>query len=170
MDTSKISDWLQIIASIGVVLGLLVVTYELRQNTAFAEAEHARYAYGMWIDVTSMELDSGIGEIVVRSVDDPNSLTKADKFNLSSWLVAIVTVYNHGDRALELGIASPQAGIIDADVRYFFASEYSREWFNVNTHWMRPRVAETIARVIDSTPIDTEWIPNQNYYGDDSIE
>jgi len=56
MQSSKLNSYLQVLASVGVLIGLLVVAYELRQNTAIAAAEHSRELHLAWIGVASFEL------------------------------------------------------------------------------------------------------------------
>ena len=163
MDTTKVNDKLQLLASIGVLVGLFVVAYELRQNKAFAEAEHNRGTYGMWMQATSLEMESDIGELVIKSIEDPNNLSKPEKFRVNAWLTHIVSIYDHGDRALELGVATPSTHISEAEALYYFSSDYSRQWFKANRYWMRPYVAETISRAIESTPVSTNWNPVEIY-------
>ena len=163
MDSTKLSDFLQLLASIGVLVGLLIVAYELRQNKLFAQAEYSQESYDKWMQVASMEMETDIGEIFIRSIEDPVSLSKPDKFKLNAWLTQTITTYDNGDRALELGLATPAAVLPDEDVRYYFASAYSRQWFEANRYWIRPNIAETISRVIETTPPSTVWDPVRNY-------
>ena len=162
MDSTKLSDFFQLLASIGVLVGLLVVAYELRQNKVFAEAEYSQASYDKWMQVASMEIETDIGEIFIKSIEDPDSLSKPEKFKLNAWLLQAITVYDNGDRALELGVATPTAEMAEEDARYYFASEYSRQWFEANRYWIRPNVAETISRVIETTSPSTVWDPVRN--------
>ena len=157
MNTSKLNDRLQIAASIGVLLGLLIVAYEIRQNTSFAEAEYTEATYGHWMQISHMELETDIGEIAIRAVEDPESLTDLDKFKLNAWLVFAISIYDHQDRSRNLGIAPSYARMGQADAHYYFSSQYARDWFEVNRDWMRPTVVETIAHAIESSPVASDW-------------
>jgi len=42
MQNSKVNEWLQIIASLGVILSLLIVAYEIRESNRIATAEAIR--------------------------------------------------------------------------------------------------------------------------------
>jgi hypothetical protein len=85
MQTAKLNDWLQILASCGVLIGLFVVAYELKQNTAIAAAEHSREMFIVWTNVAAMDIETDIGTVVVKSVDQPDNLTAEELFRLNSW-------------------------------------------------------------------------------------
>ena len=164
MDTKKVNDFLQLLASIGVLVGLFVVAYELRQNKVFAEAEYNQTSYGMWMQATAMEMETDIGEIFIKSIEDPDNLSKPEKFKLNSWLTHIISIYDHGERARSLGVGTALSGrMSEAEVRYYFSSEYSRLWFQANRYWIRPGVAESISHVINTNPVQTEWNSVEDY-------
>lgn len=158
MNVAKFNDTLQLLASVGVLIGLIVVAYELRQNKAFAEAEYNATTYGMWIQATAMEMETDIGEIVIKSIENPQSLSNPEKFKLNSWLTHIISIYDHGERAREIGVGTTASGMMsEAEVRYYFSSDYARQWFQGNRYWIRPGVAESISKGIEEFPILTEW-------------
>ena len=157
MNTTKLNEWLQIAASIGVLIGLLIVAYEIRQNTSVAEAEHSRALYTMWLDLSSAEMESDVGRSLIAAIENPKRLTTEDKFRINSWLTAVVSINDYVSRAIDLEIAPSWAAMQEGDARYYFASEYARKWFAVNRSWIRPAVAETISRAIDEALLPTTW-------------
>ena len=159
MKASKLSDWLQILALIGVLAGLLLVAYEIRQNTDFARAQYNQASYGNWMQISATELETDIGPIFIRSIDDPDSLTKSDMFKLNAWLTFVVSIFDHSDRAYDLGIASQIALVDVGEAQFYFSSEFSRAWFEANKGWMRPRVVDSITHAIESTPVSKSWDP-----------
>jgi hypothetical protein len=53
------------------VVGLLLVAYELRQNTNFAKAEAERSLISDWADVTRAQFEIDIMDLYVKSIEDP---------------------------------------------------------------------------------------------------
>ncbi len=159
MKSSRLNEWLQILASLGVLIGLFVVAYEIKQNTEIAQAEFYRESYNMWMHVSTVEIETGIDEIFVKSIVDPESLSPGELFKLNAYFILVTSVYDHGARANEYGIATSNSLIRESDAQYYFASEISRQWFEANKHWMRPENVEIISRVIQTTPISTSWEP-----------
>jgi hypothetical protein len=157
MKSSRLNEWLQILASLGVLIGLVVVAYEIKQNTETAQAEFYRESYSMWMHVSTVEIETDIDEILVKSITNPESLSPGELVELSAYFVLVMSIYDNGARAKELGIATPTSLIRELDARYYFSSEISRQWFEANKNWMRPENVEIISRVIHSTPATTKW-------------
>lgn len=164
MQSSKLNNYIQILASFGVLVGLFVVAYELRQNTTIAAAEHSRELYLAWIDLASFENESNISEVLVRSVEQPDSLTAEDLYKLNSWFVSVLAIYVSGYEANEMGIPSQFSSLDETFATYLFASKYSRHWFERSKYWLGPENTETITRVIETTPVATKWQRLEEYY------
>ncbi len=150
MNTSKLNDWMQILTSLGVLAGLVLVAHEIRQNTEFAIAEASRETYSGWTQVSWAELETDIGDIYVRSIENPENLSSADIFKLNAWYTLIMSQY-------DLGIPGSDQGMPEADIEYYFTSKFSRVWFEENENWIRPENVKKIARFIEATPTSTEW-------------
>lgn len=164
MQSSKLNNYVQIQATLGVLVGLFVVAYELRQNTTLAAAEHSRELYSAWIDIASFEAENNIGEVVIKSVEQPDSLTAEDLYKLNLWLINIMSIYTSGYEANESGIPSNFSDVGESYGRYLFASRYSRHWFERNKFWLGAGNVETISQVIESTPVATKWQRLEEYY------
>jgi len=170
MDSAKLNDWLQIAASLGVLVGLLVVAFEIRQNTTVAQLEHSRALYSMWLDLSGIELESGVDEAVILAIENPDQLTASEKFKIQSWLVAVVSVYDY--QILEQGLAGDliQSTIEEKAARFYFASEYSRDWFESAKGWIMPENAEVIARVIEESPTAKTYDEASGLYNDAEVK
>jgi hypothetical protein len=164
MKSSKLSNLFQILASIGVLIGLIAIAVELKQNTAIATAEHTREFFLAWLDVSALEVESDIGEIVIKSIEQPDSLTADDLYKLNSWLIMIMSLYASMTPLVELGIAEEVSTMDEAYAGYLFASKYSRQWFERNRRWLGAQNEEVISRAIESTPVSTKWRRLEEYY------
>ena len=96
MKSSRLNEWLQILASLGVLIGLFVVAYEIKQNTEIARAEYYRETYNMWMHVSTVEIETGIDEIIVKSIADPESLSPGELFKLNAYFILVTSVYDNG--------------------------------------------------------------------------
>jgi len=157
LNSSKFNDWLHIAASLGVLVGLLVVAYEIRQNTSVAKTEHTRANFDMWISLSSIELESDVGIAIIKSIEEPDNLSTEDRFKLNSWLNAVVSIYEYNNQAEQFGVGPSLMDYIGEDAQYFFASRYARQWFEDNRRWISAEAAEVIAHTIESTPVPSSW-------------
>jgi hypothetical protein len=159
MKPSQLNEWLQILASFGVLVGLLVVAYEIKQNTEFARVNHYQSTYNMWMDFSSLEIESDIGDIFIRSIEDPESLSPRDVYRLNAYYVTYLSIHENTGIAMDFGLATagPSDAIGELEAQYYFSSEFSRRWFERNKYWLRPYNVEVISRAIESTPVATSW-------------
>ncbi len=164
MGTSKLNEWLQILASLGVLAGLILVAYELQQNTSVAKAEHSRDAFYAWLEIANIEMQGDLGRVVIKSYEEPDRLTPEDLYKLNAWLISIMSLYAYGQDANELGVAVRFSVIDDWYAEYLFGSKYSRHWFERNKGWLGEGNVEIITRVIQETPVMTEWPRSQEYF------
>jgi hypothetical protein len=164
--TTKLNEWLQIVASLGVLVGLLVVAYEIRQNTSVAKTEHTRANFEMWVALSSIELETDVGKAIIKAIEDPDNLSTEDRFKLNAWLNAVVSIYEYNNQAEEFGVGSSLIEFIGDDARYFFASRYARRWFEDNRRWISPEAVEVIAQTIENTPVPLTWDEASGVFGE----
>jgi hypothetical protein len=164
MNLSKLNDRLQTIASLGVLVGLALVAYELRQTTAISQAEHARETYLAWLDIADIELQGDLAPIIIRSYTEPDQLTADELYKLNSWLISVMSIYVYGNNAKELGVAAGFATIDIPYATYLFGSRFARHWFERNRLWLGEENIETIEQVIRDTPVMDRWPRYDEYY------
>jgi hypothetical protein len=164
MATSKLNEWLQVLAALGVIAGLVLVAYELKQNTSVAQAEHSRETYLAWLEIAAIEMEGDLGSVVIKSYEEPDQLTSEDLYDLNAWLISIMSVYAYGNDASELGISVQFSVINEEYAQYLFGSRYARQWFDRNRSWLGPENEEVISRVIQNTPVLTSWPRFDEYY------
>ncbi len=164
MVASKLNERLQIIASLAVFLGLILVVYELKLSNSVALAEHTRDAYYAWLDIASIEMEGDLGRVVIKSYEEPDKLTSEELFKLNAWLISIMSLFAYGHVADELGFSTIPPLIDEPYARYLFGSRYARQWFERNKFWVGTKNAEIISRVIQETPVMTKWPRYDEYY------
>ena len=120
MSSAKLNNWLNIVAAIGVIAGLVLVAYELNQNTKLAHAEYYRDNYRMWMDVSAVEIESDINDVFIRSIVDPESLAPRDLLDLNSWYILVLSIYDNAAREQEAGIVTATNIIEEWEARYYF--------------------------------------------------
>ena len=157
METSKLNNWSPFFTAIGFLAGLLLVAYEIRQSTDFARAESSLEIYGDWAEVSLSEIETDIGDLYIKSIEDPKNLSPQEIFKLNAYFAMIIGVYGEAARLIELGVATEFAGMSEAEARYYFSGSFARLWFETNRYWMRPENVEVIVRAIESTPVSTKW-------------
>lgn len=87
MNSDKLNSWLALLANIGVVIGLALLIYELRQSQNLAETEAAVRRLDQiqlaWIEIATSEF---LAEIRVKALSEGvESLTSVELYKLQLW-------------------------------------------------------------------------------------
>ena len=87
MDTDKLNSRLALLANFGVVAGLLLLVYELREAQHFAETQAAVQRLDqMQLAQTEMAMSESLSEIRVKAISDGvETLTPAELYRLQRW-------------------------------------------------------------------------------------
>jgi hypothetical protein len=149
-------EWLDLVALVAVVGGLVMVAYEIRQANTFAKAETENSIYEGWETLSMSEIESGISALRAKAMEHPENLTTAEHFELAAHLTAVISLYQRNGRMFyEYDLATDP---MYSDVGgFYFHHQYAREWFDRSESWIRketPELADEIRNYIDSTPLD----------------
>lgn len=75
METSKITNWLQIIANLGIVGGLILVGIQINQNTEMAQADQRARVYEQVIQYQIAMMGENPSKAVATASANPSELT-----------------------------------------------------------------------------------------------
>ena len=149
MKSSVLNERLQLFASLSVLIGLLIVAYEVRQNNVIAEAEAVTAMQTGWETIGISEYETDIGELRAKSINDPENLTEPELYKLDGWLSAITVQY---DRRLEfeergLGYGNTDAGYdtataIEGAFEHYINNRFGRAWYIENRGWLDPVITD----------------------------
>ena len=157
MITNRIKQWLDLLASIAVVVGLLLVAYEVQQANTLAAAQTENAIYEGWEALSMAEIETGINALNARSLANPASLSEAEVADIGSWLVAVISLYQRNGRLFhEYGLATDP--FYETVGRDYFDGPIARAWFEENELWIRPatpQLADAIQSYINSTPLSS---------------
>ena len=154
MSVRTTKGWLDLVALIAVIAGLLLVAYEVRQANVLAKAQAENGIYEGWEVLSMAEIETGIHALYFRSIDDPASLSDAEVLDISSWLTAVISLYSRDGRLFHEYGLSTDPTYYTAGPGYF-DGQIARAWFYDNEPWIRdstPELADSITRYIESTP------------------
>jgi hypothetical protein len=84
MGLDQIANIAEISAAVLVVASLIYVGYQVKESRMAVRAATAQARTDLGIQLISSRYTSDIAEVLVMSLDSPESLTKVDKFKLKS--------------------------------------------------------------------------------------
>ena len=160
MQISKINSWMQLIASIGVLVGIILVARELEQNNVLAEAETVNDIYKGWENIYQFEYQNDVGSLFIKSIEQPEDLTNSEIMRLDAWLNMIVGVTaRQASMYFRYGLAYDPSEDLVTTAHFYFGGRFARAWFWENEEWLdlEPQVFEIIRREIEARPADSNF-------------
>jgi len=136
------------------VASLALVAFEVRQANVLAKAQTESSMYEGWENLSIAEIETGINDTYKKSLENPSRLSTSELADISSWLIAVISLYQRNGRMYhEYGLTT-DPGYSDVG-RFYFTGEVTRDWYEDNESWIRQatsRLADAIREYIESTP------------------
>jgi hypothetical protein len=159
MKVSQFNDFVQMLATIGAIAGLVLVAYEIRQSTLTAVAESHRESHVLANDLILSTIDSGIAGPLMKAETQPDALTLKEKMAISLWLEANYRIIaSEYDQIEILGVDVQNEyrkydEYLEKTVPRIFSSAWSRAWFDQEASVQSPRAEEGVRRALEKSPL-----------------
>ena len=151
-----------LIATIGVLAGLVLVAYELRQNNEIAEAESFRTMWEMVGEMSRLRIETDIMTLYRTSIENPSSLSDDDVYRLSAYLslgleIQVLKAVMRDSYGLYPVSVESQALDISGTLLY---GPFGRAWWENNENWVEgyhPALARAISEHLSQVPVLTDY-------------
>jgi hypothetical protein len=92
MDSERLNSWLAVLANFGVVIGLAVLIYELRESQNLAETDAAvRRLDQMQLAQVAMATSDTLAAIKVKAyLEGVHALSDVERYKLTSWEFSVM--------------------------------------------------------------------------------
>lgn len=162
MQISRVNEKLQFFAAVGVLAGLILVAYEIRQNNDLAEADAVRAMLAGWQQIAISEYATDISNLYIKSLEEPENLTPAEIGKMSAWLTAVMNQYMLTFAMYDRGLGYSSGGVdynpVDELVNgfeYYFGSRFGRSWYLENREWLDSQVLDVMDREMEARPVES---------------
>ncbi len=168
MNTEKLNRWLTLGANIGVVLGLIVLIVEVRQNAALTLTSMEGQLSTWQSDSEFRMATSEMAPIHLKSIFNPEDLTLEEIRRLEAMFIGIQTQMDYLLNLEDAGLVSRKRVEIHVDnnARFYFGNPYAKAWWNANAiGWEGTRLYEVAGPIVEAT--DPAFL--ETYYRDLSV-
>ena len=83
---SKLAVWIQVIANVGLLTGLILVGFQIMQNGELQRAEHESRVYELQMQFFLAAMGENFADARMKAIENPDDLTTADRAVLESAL------------------------------------------------------------------------------------
>ncbi|KJS27615.1 MAG: hypothetical protein VR75_02350 [Hyphomonadaceae bacterium BRH_c29] len=129
----RLNRWLTLAANLGVLLGLIMLIVEVRQNAALSRAAMEQQKNDVLAEIEFYIAKPEISEVWIKSIRHPEDLTEPELRTMDGILVALMLQWDHRFQMESAGLASR------ADARqhvlnsapYYFGSRFAKHWWSL---------------------------------------
>ena len=169
MDFSKVNQWLSLLANFGVVIGLILLVIEIRQNTDFIrqEAVVARADFGQgsfvdFADVHQILVDPEFANIFSKTVRNLGELTVTETIQVSHFLSRVMTMLFRDAYGARIGVYEMNNELIEDALPQFFGNQFAQSWWQAVKDHYPPEFAQLIDAEMALVSVES----NREFYGE----
>lgn len=131
MDFEKLNKWLQVSANIGIVLGLILVGFQLKQNSDLARIQLLYEESNRALELETEVVGEQSAEVWAKSINSPEDLTLAEIRIMEALLWSFIEQLRGTYRLAELGLLSDEdwRRRAEGEVTFYLSDPYSRAWW-----------------------------------------
>lgn len=157
------NEWLQLVAAVGVLVGIFFVAEELRQNNQLARAQSVRDLYMEWQDIYRFEHDNNIDSLIYKPTEQGEPLSDSEIRKLNSYFNMIMGAQlAQASMQLRFGLAYNVIDEAPSYVATYFSSPIGRAWFYENQDFAGYEGSEYL-EALNKAIEDTEMISHDEY-------
>ena len=145
MDSSKIANWVQTTATVGVIIGIALVVIEMRQAKAMAEAEITAHFFAEIAQNGRAQMGENPAFILSKACLRPSEVTDEELFVLDGYFS---TRWSLADRSYRLEMTAefglPWQDISRKTLRPVVRLEHGRKWLAQRASFFNPILEEEV--------------------------
>jgi len=132
MDFSKLNNWLQVSANIGIVLGLVLVGVQLKQNSDLVKIQLLYEESRRTVELELQVVGERGAEVWAKSIEDPENLTLEEIRIMEAILWSFIETQRGTHRLAQLGLIDEDdwKKRVESEVSFWFADRYGAAWWH----------------------------------------
>ena len=132
MKNINLSQLLQVGANLAVLVGMLLLVYELQQTRTLASTEFFASNIAGFQEIERAMVDPEIASIWVKAASDAASMTPTEIRVMDAWMINAYNYMRNLWTYEQLGLAEAgsTARELVADAPFFFGNEFGVVWWN----------------------------------------
>ncbi len=157
----RLNRWLTLGANLGVLLGLVILIVEVRQNAALTRASMEQQKNALLAEIELNIVKPELSDVWVKSVREPENLTDAELRTMDGILVALMLQWEQRFLMADAGLATradARQHVVNA-APYYFGSRFGKHWWSLQkSGWEGTVMMEIADPVVES--VDEDFLAN----------
>ena len=159
MNTDRVNKWLTLGANVGVLIGLILLVAEIRQNTEVSEMQFYIERRTVVNELAQAMLDAETSEVWIKSIADPQSLSPSEMNKLGSILGLRLNIWRLSFVLEERGFRDKGSALeyLELTIQDYFGNPAAQTWWKHH----RAGYPQDFAAAIDDALVNVD--PGANY-------
>ena len=119
----------EIVGAAAVVLTLIYLSRQLRQNSRLVEAQLASEDNAAWVAIDASKQSENFAEVLAKAIENPADLTLAEMLEMDGYLFTYMDQLSRGRALYELGLGNETGVVVRGSIREFFGNEFAQAWW-----------------------------------------
>lgn len=131
MDTKKLSIGLEVLAAVGVIAGLLLVGFQLKQNTELLKTQLLFEESRRAVELETLVVGENAADVWAKAMEEPEALSLAEHRQMEALLWSYAEQIRSTRMLAELGLLDDAEWRmrVDGEAGYYFGSRFGRAWW-----------------------------------------
>jgi hypothetical protein len=154
MNTGRIGNWLQVSANLGILAGLVLVGFQMQQNSDLLRTQLSYEESSRYIQNEQIMWGENPAAVWAKSIETPHDLTLAEQRIVESILWVNVEEWRAAYRLSKIGLLGNEwKDRIADEAGFMLGNDYGRAWWKSSTKG-KPmnEFVETVNSVLAASP------------------
>ena len=131
MNSGKLSNWLQIAANVGIVVGLLLVGVQLKQNSDLLKTQLLYDESRRAVDLETLVVGENGAEVWANSISDTKNISLREQRIMEAILWSFVEQLRSTRLLTELGLLEDEEWRlrVSSETAFYLANDYGKAWW-----------------------------------------
>lgn len=131
MNSGKLSNWLQIAANVGIVVGLLLVGVQLKQNSDLLKTQLLYDESRRAVDLETLVVGENGAEVWAKSISDAKNISLPEQRIMEALLWSFVEQLRSTRLLTELGLLEDEEWRlrVSSESAFYLANDYGKAWW-----------------------------------------
>ena len=148
-------DWLQILTNFGVILGLLLLLYELNQSRELVQAQVVDGVYNAGVTRNLALLGENPQVAIAKSVFYPEQVSEAEAVVLVQFYTSLEVSWLRNKDERGLGYFERGFEEVVASEAYYLNTVPGRKWWSVIREFTDPEIARIVDAELSTVSVET---------------
>lgn len=130
MEFADLEGMLQLVGTLGLIIGLVLVAAQIRQNSNLMRAELSSDRHDAWIEIDSAKRLDNFSQVLSKVIEDPANLSLAEMIEMDGYLMNVLAQLDREYVLADLKtfLSEPEKTVKE-NVEIYMGNRFAQSWW-----------------------------------------